>query len=306
MPGKAWRGTVLPGRCRWPGRALMCNYCTLLVNETTSLNGHVGDGAPVVVTYSFATAADLAGTRYTPADSTLRQNVRLATDAAEAAGGLRFVEVGPGADTMMRFYYNDDKNGVSWAYFPSSSPVDPNTSSDIGMNAFYGDYAPGSGGFQIILHEIGHAMGLKHPHDGRNTLSRGLDGTDNTVMSYVWRGAPKDDYQALDKAAIRALYGASSAFDGVTTTFHNASKTMRIEGNSKDNVLLGVNDDNYIEGRMGADTLVGRMGNDTLMGNFGSDRLEGFDGNDKLVGGYRSDPSPLASWQPTASAAPSC
>src|SRR5690606_24536249 len=39
-------------------------------------------------------------------------------------------------------------------------------------------------GYLTLLHEIGHALGLKHPHEGRARLKGGEDSWVNTVMSY--------------------------------------------------------------------------------------------------------------------------
>jgi len=45
-------------------------------------------------------------------------------------------------------------------------------------------WKPGSVGYGTLLHEIGHALGLAHPHNGINVLSSLYDNTTNTVMSY--------------------------------------------------------------------------------------------------------------------------
>ncbi|WP_210490815.1 M10 family metallopeptidase [Microvirga antarctica] len=92
---------------------------------------------------------------------------------------------------------------------------------------------PGSSGFYTILHELGHGMGLAHPHDGGgsgdSTRFPGVyDAEDKgtghvnqgvfTVMSYnrAWDHAPKTksygqmaSLGALDIAALQTLYGAN-------------------------------------------------------------------------------------------------
>ena len=47
------------------------------------------------------------------------------------------------------------------------------------------DFSKGNWEFYVYLHEIGHAMGLSHPHEGgAQTLQSELDFINYTVMSY--------------------------------------------------------------------------------------------------------------------------
>lgn len=267
----------------------MCHFCALLVNDVTRLNGMAPRGAPVIVTYTFAGPAVVAAAGGHGADDTLRAAVRSAVDVAEGTAALRFVEVEPGADAMVRFAYNDDRDGWSWANYPRSSAAAPDILSDIEMNRHYGDYGPGSSGFQVLLHELGHAMGLKHPHDGSQRLEAAYDNTNHTLMSYRWRGAPKDVYQSLDQGALETLYGEAGSLEGVRTRWDGERDVMTVIGTRSGDTLIAVNDATRIEGRQGADALFGRGAADTLRGGAGPDTLTGLDGADRLVGGRQGD-----------------
>ena len=86
-------------------------------------------------------------------------------------------------------------------------------------------YNPGSAGWFLLLHELGHSLGLKHPHDdggtGRPTLSDiGFDSLDMdwaTIMSYnddafanlvEWDPATP---MVLDVLALQHLYGPNTS-----------------------------------------------------------------------------------------------
>ena len=65
----------------------------------------------------------------------------------------------------------------------------------------------GNVGYEVLLHEIGHALGLGHPFEGPYRLSSAEDNTNNTVMSYTHAGPIKSTFQPYDLLALRWLYG---------------------------------------------------------------------------------------------------
>lgn len=88
-------------------------------------------------------------------------------------------------------------------------------------------FEPGTPGYFALLHEIGHALGLKHPHEplplSPATLDRSMDSMFQTVMSVnVWPGVvgslagSTNRYpttpMSLDIDALQALYGPNTTF----------------------------------------------------------------------------------------------
>jgi hypothetical protein len=122
---------------------------------------------------------------------------------------------------------------------------------------------PGGYGYETLLHELGHALGLKHPFDDSIHLPASQDNTSNTLMSYTEAGGPHAAYSPYDIAALNWLYGG----DGLGGA-------------------LGINSTTgarYLTGTSGADTLTGTAANDKLEGDGGNDMIDGGLGLDTAV-----------------------
>ena len=124
--------------------------------------------------------------------SELQQNAIVAAlTEYENVADLHFVEVQEENDIVgtMRFgVTNYDKpDAAAWAVMPTTSSAggDIWLKSAPPLDEFNSDYERGSGyGFQTLLHEIGHALGLKHPFEGSPQLTS-LDNKKYTIMSYT-------------------------------------------------------------------------------------------------------------------------
>ncbi|MBC8996523.1 calcium-binding protein [Pseudomonas sp. N40(2020)] len=138
-------------------------------------------------------------------------NFTLTTDTISNVGDMRF-----GGYRLM-----DDKT-AAWAYFPSNTPV----AGDVWIGPQTNDANPGKGSYDYLtfVHEIGHALGLKHPFDtsatNKTLLDSTLDDVHFTVMSYN----SNYSYQpttpmVLDIIAIQSLYGANMAWQAGDTVY---------------------------------------------------------------------------------------
>ncbi len=123
--------------------------------------------------------------------------------------------------------------------------------------------AAGNQGYETLLHEMGHALGLKHPFEGDTRLQSGSDNTDNTLMSYTDSGGPYATFSPYDLAALNWLYGG----DGLA-------------GNIG---LNSANDGRYLTGSNSAETLTTGSGNDILIGLGGNDVINGGAGFDTAL-----------------------
>jgi serralysin len=113
-------------------------------------------------------------------------------------------------------------NPTAYAYYPGNSPY----GGDVWFGDSYDYRSPevGNYAFLTILHELGHALGLKHPHEASGvsgaTAATARDALEYSVMSYKSYpgqaavgytnetfGFPQT-YMVDDIAALQALYGA--------------------------------------------------------------------------------------------------
>ena len=114
---------------------------------------------------------------------------------------------------------------AGYAYLPTTNSL----GGDIFLNkSFFNDNSYNIQQKSVIIHELGHALGLKHPFEGDYTLPSNEDNTLYTVMSYTpykpyilnitiegnnvsWNYSPNAypvTYQLDDIKALQTLYGA--------------------------------------------------------------------------------------------------
>ncbi|WP_312515901.1 DUF4214 domain-containing protein [Massilia sp.] len=212
---------------------------------------------------------------------------RTAFDYLQQITGIEFQETQNGTAAQLHLANIDIEgyNTIGLASWRANYGMYGDTLSSYSANAYVyldnaefrsmtRDLTPGGDGYETLLHELGHALGLKHPFYEANgeaqqiVLSAAEDNTANTLMSYTHSGGPYSALRPYDIAALNWLYGG----DG-----------LRGE--------LGINGTGgrYITGTGKADTLIGTEYNDTLQGNGGNDMIDGGAGRDTAVfNGIRS------------------
>jgi hypothetical protein len=153
--------------------------------------------------------------------------------------------------------------------------------------------APGGSGYETLLHELGHMLGLKHPHEDTILLPAAQDNTAYTLMSYndAPGTAPYTAYNSIDLAALAWIYGGDGL--GGERGIHSAGGRYLI-GSITGETLQGTSLNDKLRGEQGDDMIYGGEGTDTaifggsrasyVFNDLGGDLLlaQGLDGTDTL------------------------
>jgi serralysin len=205
------------------------------------------------VTYSFPTNGSYYGSSYGTAENITnfgslgavqQATARNALKTYASVANLTFTEIGETgtehADVRLAV---SDKTPSAWAYLPNTAAE----GGDVWFNSSNGYFTSpvkGNYAFMVFLHEIGHALGLEHTHEG-NLMPRDRDSLEYTVMSYrsyvggsttagytneTWGYA--QSLMMYDIAAVQHMYGANYAANGGNSTYswNAATGEMAVNG----------------------------------------------------------------------------
>ncbi|MBY0239450.1 MAG: DUF4214 domain-containing protein [Burkholderiaceae bacterium] len=194
--------------------------------------------------------SQITGIIFTETSDTTKAEVHLANVniSGSSTAGLNS---GSGGEYFM------NSSGTVTSYEPGDSYV---YLDNIEWGSENANLTAGGLGYEILLHELGHMLGLKHPFEEGVTLPTAVDNTSHTLMSYTHVGDYKSTFSDYDIAALKWLYGG----DGLAGA-------------------LGVNSitgARWLAGTGVADNLTGTSVNDTLEGDGGNDIINGGAGTD--------------------------
>ena len=217
---------------------LLQNLINLSISPNYRWNGANSLGSAASLTYGFLTATADGETGFAAMSATQKQVVRDILAMYASVARISFSETTSLSNANLRFGTSNQANESSGVTYTSLNGDGGLTQADVfigntgsaSSQSATSTLTPGGYGYLTLIHEIGHALGLKHPGNynaGGGGVSPpymplAFDSEKFTVMSYL-DNADSTLYHStpglLDIAALQYMYGANTSAAGSTRSY---------------------------------------------------------------------------------------